>query len=290
MKPAQQHGPADNSTERTPGRRHAVSNSTSMTMTMNFKETLMQKVNVLLKMSVLAVMALAGCKATPAPDSGFIEDSSKMRRNPDSPFAKGYWNREVSQKKYTEIYVAPVNTKYVLAQNIWEGANAVQVKEEDIRNALDQMGKYMQDAFKKAASEDPRKRFVLVDKPGPNTIVLEMAIVQLVPSKAVLNALGFITWIPTAVTVVGSSITQSQDQGKGVIAIEARLRDGATGEVVGMFADRECPPTALLDIKAMNWWAPCKAVIDTWAKQFIEVANNPGKKVSDAKTFELLVW
>ncbi|MCY2952590.1 MAG: DUF3313 domain-containing protein [Planctomycetota bacterium] len=250
----------------------------------------MQKVNVLLKMSVLAVMALAGCKATPAPDSGFIEDSSKMKRNPDSPFAKGYWNREVSQKKYTEIYVSPVNTKYVLAQNIWEGANAVQVKEEDIRKALDQMGKYMQDAFKKAAAEDPRKRFVLVDKPGPNTIVLEMAIVQLVPSKAALNALGFITWIPTAVTVVGSSITQSQDQGKGVIAIEARLRDGATGEVVGMFADRECPPTALLDIKAMNWWAPCKAVIDTWAKQFIEVANNPGKKVSEAKTFELLVW
>jgi len=250
----------------------------------------MYKINVLLKVSVLAVMALAGCKAASAPDSGFLDDSGKMTKNPNLPFDKGYWNREVSQTKYTKIYVAPVNTKYVMAQNIWERANEVQVNQEDIGKAVDQMGSYMREAFKKAAAEDPKKRLAVVDKPGPNTIVLEMAIVQLVPSKAALNALGFISWIPTAVTVVGSTVTESEDQGKGVIAIEARLRDGATGEVMGMFADRERPPTAIVDIKSVTWWAPCKAVIDTWAKQFIEVANNPGKKVSDAKAFELLVW
>lgn len=239
---------------------------------------------------VAVVLAMVGCKATPAPDSGFLDDSSSLKRNPDLPFAKGYWNREVSQQKYTHIYVAPVNTRYVMAQNIWERASAAQVREEDLQKAMNDMGEYMREAFKKAAAEDPRRRLVVVDKPGPNTIVLEMAIVQLVPSKAALNAMGFISWIPTAVTVVGSTVAESQDHGKGVIAMEARLRDGVTGEVVGMFADRESPPVAILDIKALSWWAPCKAVIDNWARQFIEVANNPGKKVSDAKQFELLVW
>ena len=165
---------------------------------------------------VLASIALAGCKATPAPDSGFLDDSGKMQSRTDSPFAKGYWNREVSQQKYTRIYVAPVNTKYVMAQNIWEGASAAQARQEDIRKALNDMGLYMQDAFKKAAAEDPRRRLVVADKPGTNTVVL--------------------------------------------------------------------------DVKSLSWWAPCNSVIDTWAKQFIELANNPGKKIADAKKFELLVW
>ena len=105
-----------------------------------------------------------------------------------------------------------------------------------------------------------------------------------------VTTLSGVTRTISARAVVGSTITESQDQGKGVIAMEARLRDGGTGEVVGMFADREHPPVALVDIKALNWWAPCKAVIDQWSKQFVEVANNPGKKVADSKTFELLTW
>ena len=243
--------------------------------------------------TVLVLMigaCIVGCKAKPAPESGFLDESAKMKSNPHLPFNKGYWNRAIAREKFTELYIAPVNTKYVMAQNFWERSNEVQVSEADIRKSLEEIAKYTQDSFKKAAADDPQKRFTVVEKAGPNTIVLEMAIVQLVPSKVVLNTLGFVSWIPTAVSVVGSTITSSEDQGKGVIAIEARLRDGRTGEVVGMFADREHPPVALVDIKSLNWWAPCKAVIDDWSRQFVELANNPGRKVADTKAFELLVW
>ena len=58
----------------------------------------------------------------------------------------------------------------------------------------------------------------------------------------------------------------------------------------GLFADRERPPTAIIDIKSLNWWAPARKVIDTWAKQFVAVANDPKGKVKNASTFELLVW
>ena len=58
-----------------------------------------------------------------------------------------------------------------------------------------------------------------------------------------------------------------------------------------MFADRENPPTAIVDLKALSWWAPAKATIDTWSKQLVALANRkPGETVKDAKTFELLVW
>ena len=235
--------------------------------------------------------ALAGCKAKPAPDSGFLDDPAKLTHDPNSPFARAWWNPAVNQQKYTRLYVAPVNTQYVMAQNLWERASEAQLSDADIRKSIESMGTYMHDAFKNAADRDPKHRLKVVDEPsGPDTLVLEMAIVQLVPSKAVLNALGFVTWIPAAVAIFGSTVTQSEDQGKGVIAFEARMRDGATGEVVGMFADREHPPTALVDIKALNWWAPAKTVVDAWAKQFVDVLNNPGKKVPGSNAFELLVW
>jgi hypothetical protein len=58
-----------------------------------------------------------------------------------------------------------------------------------------------------------------------------------------------------------------------------------------MFADRERPPVAIIDVKALNWWSPAKQIIDNWSKQLIEVANRPaGGVVKDSSAFELLVW
>jgi hypothetical protein len=76
-----------------------------------------------------------------------------------------------------------------------------------------------------------------------------------------------------------------------VIAIEARTRDGSSGQTVMMFADREHPPTALLDIKALFWWESAKPICDGWARQFVELANHPrGAKIQEIPNFQLLVW
>jgi hypothetical protein len=76
-----------------------------------------------------------------------------------------------------------------------------------------------------------------------------------------------------------------------VVAIEGRFRDGRTGEIIGMFADCEHPKSAILDLKAINWWAPAKVIIDEWSSQMVEAANSPpGTIVKDSPAFELLVW
>ena len=232
-----------------------------------------------------------GCKAKPAENSGFLNNPDLMAQNPNLPFQKFYWNKQHDPKTYTEIMVAPVDTRYILAQNIWEKASAANVTEAQVRAAIQAMADYTRQSFVRAASEDPRKRFTVVDKAGPHTVILEVALVQVVPSKAVMNALGYVTWVPAVIQTAGSLSTGSEDSGKGVVAIEARLRDGATCEVIGMFADRERPKTALLDLKSLSWWAPAKAILDEWSGQLIELANMPpGGTIKDSPTFELLVW
>jgi hypothetical protein len=244
----------------------------------------------------LLVSMFVGCRAKPAPDSGFLQDPKLMQADKDVPYNRIWINPKYHDKTYSEIYVAPVNTDYVMAENIWEKATLAESNKADVKKNIAMLADYHRNAYIKACQNDPKKHFRVVDKPGPNTLILEMAITQLVPSKAELQAIGLVPVRGggvgvTAVEMGASGATHSEDQGKGVIAMEARLRDGSTGEVVSMFADREHPPTAILDLKSLFWWEPAKPICDGWARQFVELANRPkGKKVDEIPNFQLLVW
>ena len=237
-----------------------------------------------------------GCRAKPAPDAGFLQQPALMKAEKDIPYNRIYVNPKYSDKSYTEIYVAPVNTDYVMAENVWEKATIANFSESDVKKNIGMLAEYQRNAFIKACQKDPNKKFKVVDKPGPNTLILESAIVQLVPSKAELQAIGLVPFfflgaITTGVEMGASAATHSEDQGKGVIAIEARTRDGATGELVSMFADREHPPTAVVDVKSLFWWEPAKPICDGWAKQFVELENHrKDKKIEEIPNFQLLVW
>jgi hypothetical protein len=103
---------------------------------------------------------------------------------------------------------------------------------------------------------------------------------------------GFVGLGVTAVEIGASAATSSEDQGKGVVAMEARGRDGKSGEVCFMFADREHPPAAIVDIKSLFWWEPAKPICDGWARQFVELSNDPErkKKIQEIPNFQLLVF
>ena len=249
-----------------------------------------------LLLSLACILLFVGCRARPAPDSRFLRNPQLMRADTNVPFNRLYVNPKFKNTRFTEVYVAPVNTDYVMAENVWEKATLANVNKDDVEKNVNLLANYMRNGFIKAFQDDPKKRFKVVDKPGPDTLILEMAIVQLVPSKSELQALslvpvGFVGLIGTGVMVGGSVLTQSEDQGKGVIAMEGRTRNAASGEVVCMFADRQHPPTAIVDIKALFWWEPAKPICDGWARQFVEFqTSSAGTKIKEMPNFQLLVW
>jgi hypothetical protein len=241
------------------------------------------------------VFWLTGCSATTeAPPTAFTSDSNPelaAHNDGTTPFQRTYWDRNYDSKAYDELLVAPVNTNYLAAQNFWEKANIANAVPGKAQQDIADIAEYTRQSFIRAAANDPNHRFKVVSEAGPKTLILEVALVQLVPSKVALNAIGYVTWVASAVSYGGSVAGDSQDTGKGVVAIEGRVRDGATGKIIGMFADRERPPAAIVDVKSLNWWAPAKAIIDNWSKQLIEVANRPaGGVTKESKSFELLVW
>jgi Protein of unknown function (DUF3313) len=79
--------------------------------------------------------------------------------------------------------------------------------------------------------------------------------------------------------------------GKSSVAIEGRVRDSVSGDVLMMFADREEPPQRIIDLKSVTWWEHAKESIDLWAKQMVKPANTPPtEKVKDEAFFTLRPW
>jgi hypothetical protein len=235
---------------------------------------------------------LAGCKAGEVPTSGFIPHPELLSKDANLPFQRTYWDNKFDPNNYNEIFIAPVNTDYLKNEGFWEGLNLAYLDKEKLKKEIGDLADYAHKSFIKAFTEDPNHRFTVVDTAGPNTLVLETALVQVVPSRTVVGVIGCVS--PATVAVVGTAagaMSKSQDIGKGVVAIEGRFRDGRTREIVGMFADCEHPKYAFLDFKAINWWAPAKIIIDDWGKQLVEVLSNPrGTAIKGSPAFKLLVW
>jgi hypothetical protein len=234
-----------------------------------------------------AALGGAGCiqKAKPASPSGFIPDKDLAKAS-DLPFQKAWRKADLDWGHYKEIYVAPWNTEYLRQMNWWEKLERGEKVKEDAK----ELAGYARGVFEEAFRKDPKHRFVVVEQPGPNTLIAEFALVEVVPNKVVLDALGY-----AAGPVVGAAGTAAANvqtaTTHSTVAFEARMKDGATNDVVAMFADREAEKFSIVNVKDLTWYAHAKSIIREWADQFVQIANKqPGEIVKDSAPFDLKPW
>lgn len=233
---------------------------------------------------LFGVIALCGCKAKPAPSVGFADDAI-MARDPSVPFHRFWRKADVDWKRYDKLYVADVNTSYMLKMTDWQKGE----RKEDIERDVQALGVYTRDTIKKAFRDDPNQRFTVLEFPTqePDTLVFEIAIIEVIPSKVLLNALGYAPFgVGLSINVVR---TLAND--KSSVAFEARARDAASGEILMLAADREMQQQAIVDTRGLNWYSHAHGIIKEWARQFVQVVDQkPGQKIKDTPSFRLEPW
>jgi hypothetical protein len=234
--------------------------------------------------NILLMISLVGCRATPAPSVGFA-DRSLLKHDPANPLNK-FWRRpNVDWKSYNKIYVADVATAYVLKANAWEKGECIMKYDHDLCNVAN----YQRASIIKAFRKDKHHHFEVLDHPtrDPHALILEVALVQIVPSKVTLNlAENTPFYVGDGITVVRFIIDD-----KSCAAYEARIRDAATGRILVLAADREDEQLALIDLRGLTWYDDVHGIIDDWSKQFVQIAdNNPGEKIDSPQTIRLLPW
>lgn len=228
----------------------------------------------------------AGCKTAPAPDTGFNPGADQMSAQTDRfPFQRVWVKPGVDRAKYDYILIPPVNTDYMLENTGWKAANPGNTKLDE---AAHELAAYTEEAFDDAFRAWPNSALLVGFRPGPRTLTLELAITELVPAKAALGAVGLVApFAGQAVVGAGAKAVS----GKPCVAIEGRVKDSQTGELLMMFADREERQWRVIDVKSVTWWGHARPMIDDWARQCAELANTPAThKVDDRSKFTLKPW
>lgn len=226
-----------------------------------------------------------GCKAGAAKSAGFI-DTSRLKKDPNLPFHLSWVKPDLDKAKYTKIHIANVDTTYMFKMSDWQKGERKDQFEADLAT----LAKFTKTAMETAFRDDKNKRFAVLEAPNQqsDTVILEIALVEVVPSKVVLNALGY---TPVFFIGTGINIIRSIAQDVSTVAMEARFRDAATGETIIMMADREQQQMAVVSVRGLTWYSHAQSIISQWASQFVALANaKPGELVKDSDPFTVQPW
>ena len=228
--------------------------------------------------------------ADPAPDAGFLLAPERLEPTPDlAPFDRMWTSDETDWRHFSKLYVAAVDTSHRVDDSLWDKFNIRYSKVDwDREQQAMELRERVADAFR----DDPAKHFVVLDDASEidgDTLILQMSLVELVPNKAVLGAIGLVAWgAPLEIGIPVATMTAFV--ARGSIAMEGELRDGGTGEVIAMFADRETGRMRVIDLRSLLWYANAHETMDDWANALVGLANQPEHKVKHASLFTFMPW
>ncbi len=227
---------------------------------------------------ILLTVLTSGCnsfydalRAEPAPQTSFLPAQPKLSEMPPTfPFRKMWINPAVDMNRYRKIMISKVSTEHVLAKIPWNRVNESELFNTRAKECLYFAG-YIENSFRAAVSADPEKRFQLSQKPDAQTLVLELSLVQVVPSKSFLNVfetvVGFI--------VPGFSLLTMFNAGE--IAIEGKLKDAETGTLICMFADREKDRPTIINVAGLKWYRHSQININEWSREFVLILSSKNR-------------
>jgi hypothetical protein len=222
-------------------------------------------------------------KAPPAAGTGYVP-MQQLTKNSALPFDKAWFQQGLDWNRYRTIYIAPVNTDYLMRANWWQETIRADQMRQDVQN----MAAFMRTQFITAFQDDPRHRFRVVMSPEKGSLTLAMAITELVPGHVLLNVIKIAG--PYGSGLAAAALERGTEA-QSTVGFEARVNDTDTGQTVAMFADREYATARPIDLKGFTWYGNAEDIVKRWATQFVEVANRrPGEVIKPASTFSLLPW
>ena len=235
-------------------------------------------------------LAIAALDSGPAPHAGFLPEPERLEEIDRSmhPFQRVWVSPDHESERFRRIVIPPVEIEHMLANSWWDKMSTATLfgLDGDAEHLAERLHATVEAAFR----EDPNHRFEVVEQPDELTLILELALVEVVPNKSViaLGALAAMGGGPAVGSPVGFVASRTEH---GYMAMEGRVRNGGTGKVVAMFTDRESAKTRVLDLQSVTWYGHAREIFDEWSEQLVAVANRPlDPGVCDTSPFTHKHW
>ena len=207
----------------------------------------------------LLVGGLTACRTTKQVSqnesdfSGFMGDYSLLRKGSGHEANFVYINTNANWKGYTKFYVKNVE--------LWKSDEP----DSPFGRMSDANRQLLVNYLNTSLVDGLEKDFQLVDRPGPDTIVVSCAITEARKSKPVLNLISSVVPMGIALSYTKQLFTGS-GIGVGLVMVEGKFTDGQTGEVLLEAVDARAG-TKALRTKASSTWGDVKLAFDWWSQR-----------------------
>jgi hypothetical protein len=210
----------------------------------------------------LLLAGLTGCTTThqvsesPKDFSGFLGDYSQLKKGAGDEANYIYLDESVNFAKYTKLYVKNVD--------LWKSDEPdspfAKMSPDDQQTLVN----FFHTAIVNAAAN----KFEIVDAPGPDVLVVHVAITESRKSKPVINLISSV--IPQAAVIsLAKQLITGTGTGVGYVQIEADFTDGGTGQRVAAIVDARAGGKAW-STKFNGSWGDVKLAFDWWSNRFVQ--------------------
>ncbi len=240
---------------------------------------------------LILLCALVSCesanillKAKPVPLSPFLEHPTAMRVERERMPVHGLWRtdnegalKRVLAKK--ELYIAPVQLEYL--RPIKKPLVRYEVSQGTVELDMYGMADLLRNEFEDSFSRSPSPRYSITPRPSAQSVTLELALIELNPTSPTGNA------VKTAAKFfVGPLASLGGFFTKGNVAIEGKVRNSKTGELIFEFADNEADRMTLYSVRDFKPYGHAAHAFKEWAEQFeMFTRTPPSAKVQETRFF-----
>jgi urease gamma subunit len=212
-------------------------------------------------LSILVGLALAlnltACgttrQARSVTESGFLGDYSMLKPGRRDEAKLLYIAEGVNWRNYSQVYIEPIQ--------LWRG-DASDSPLGELSREHQQM---LVNFFHTSLNNELQKYYVMVDQPGPGTIVVRAAITEARKSRPVSNLMSTVVPFGIAANVL-ATVVFGKGLSVGDAQVEAVFLDGGTNRKLAAAVDRRVG-TKTLRSKFDGSFGDVKQAMDYWSRQ-----------------------
>jgi cellobiose-specific phosphotransferase system component IIB len=203
---------------------------------------------------------LAACstkRANTVEDSGFLGadlyKKMETNTNDDTRALRLYKSANAKDpahmKRFTKVLLNPI---------------VVYLKDDKLEDIGQKNAQVIANQFYDKVSAELSKDYIMVNTTGPDVLVITAAITDLEDSNPAMNAIS--TVVPlAAVTSTAYTYFSDQPSYQGQVAVEAKIVDGGTGEILVAAQDRRLGGKGVGE-KTLSSWYDVENALTFWAQ------------------------
>jgi len=216
----------------------------------------------------LAALLFAGCAAqrslSKAEPTAFLRSSGAVNAGQMErlPFERAWKSPGLNLADYSKVLLRPVTTRYLRSGNWQESTSTYIASERDFRQHAADLARVW-DANLLKAFADPANRFTLVSQPQPGTLIIEIALTEVVFGHPAASLASY--------AVPGGSVAMAMVSPS--VACEMRIIDASTRKIVAAASDRRSTKIKLVDVNKLSFTKSNEEICAEWSVQAMQALN-----------------